>query len=245
MTYDETILEQKFQQAPAEVQNVLTSIHIVDIIKSIAQKYSLRIDQENALYDETTYVLLGLRKSKEFVKDFSSESGVTEEIARNVAADMNAQVLTNLHSTNEQNIERYAVDRKEAAVSAVEQAGSFTIERQPTEQPAPLEQTSAAPSAQSKNLLDEQPLESKTDLIAGLENPAPAQPRVSVEPTPQPAQAPEQQPEKKEPLVEQLLRGANAMPEQKVTRPAPQQPSAQAPQPPRPAGADPYREAIE
>jgi hypothetical protein len=74
------------------------------------------------------------------------------------------------------------------------------------------------------NLLATEPsntevVEEKRDIVAGIENPEPVVAR-------------------KEPLVEELLRTAKAIPEQKVVREAPAVP-------PRPASTDPYREAIE
>lgn len=65
------------------------------------------------------------------------------------------------------------------------------------------------------------PVEEKRDIMAGIENPEPATVR-------------------KEPLVEQLLRGTTAVPEQKIVRAAPAMPPTKAP-----SSSDPYRETIE
>ena len=111
-------------------------------------------------------------------------------------------------------------------LQAIEQAGGFEIER--PDAPA----VAAASPDKPVNLLAndssiEQPVEAKRDIMAGIENPGPA-------------------PVRKEPLVEQLLRAANAMPEQQIVRETTAQPKKPLPPvPPQPAGSDPYREAID
>jgi hypothetical protein len=105
----------------------------------------------------------------------------------------------------------------ETSLQAIEQAGGFEIER-------PM---SNIPVGTSLNLLEQ-----KRDIMEGVENPTQSQPTTYP---------------KKEPLVEQLLRGVTAVPEQKVVREAPIATKKPIPAsiPPRPTSSDPYREALE
>ena len=99
MEYDYKILEEKFQQLPEEVQHALSSIEVTSSIKEIANSHGLRVDQEGVLYDTISLVMLRLLSAKDFIKTFIKESGVDEKTAKEIAVDINNEVLGKIRSS--------------------------------------------------------------------------------------------------------------------------------------------------
>lgn len=160
MEYDYKILEDKFKQLPEEIQAALTSVEITQKIKEIADKNGLRVDQESVLFDQTSYVMLGLMPSKDFASEFAKETGVSSETATTIARDINDQVFGQIRSVMQSNQNKESASQTNTSdLSALEQVGDFTIEKEPQEG------------------IPGDVIESQSDLIAGIENPQPAIPR--------------------------------------------------------------------
>lgn len=161
MTYDYKILEEKFKQLPEEIQTALTSVEIAQAIKDISKKNGLRIDQESVLFDQTSYVLLGLMPSKDFVPEFMKETGVSNEAATAIGKDVNEKVFTQIKSLIRESQDTASSDETEPrGLSSLERVGNFTIEKEPSEMKGDV-------------------VESQTALIDGIENPKPTPPRPS------------------------------------------------------------------
>jgi hypothetical protein len=134
------------------------------------------------------------------------------DFTKNIAAaleidEMKAKTITEATNTEVMGYIKEALRADD--ISALEKAGGFEIER-------PSESVMAK---KPMNLLEDTAVEEKHDIMAGIEDPEPVVMRPA-------GAAP-----RKEPLVDQLLRGTTAVPEKKVMREEKQ-------------GDDPYREPI-
>ena len=211
--------------------NLAQSAELFDVSKSIGDQFGLNLDQIGELDTQVRWVLRGKASSKTFSEDIARLLEINKDVADTVTAAVNNKFF-----------EYFKVDMSDNQsaqnVSAIEQAGDFEIERPaaPAQMPNRL------------NMLDNSTPEQKTDIISGIENPIPTPPRAAQPINPPAVPIPTRQPEqyaKKEPLVEQLLRGTVAMPEQRFEQSIPQpqqQPPKPAPQ--KTANTDPYREPI-
>ncbi len=213
-------LQEQFEKLPKDLQDAVSSTQIHDSIVAIGKKYGLHVDQLGQMVDLVGLIMLGLSPSKDFVNNFSQESGVKTDIATSIAEDINKEVFGKIRASM-QKIEVES-DKVKQSVSDLERAGGFSIEP-----------SLAAPNvggAAPTNLPGaEEITESKEDLISGIENPQPAQPRGA-------------QPEENHTdiIVDNLLAGPVVAVEKKTEQPAlvPQTPK-------KPSGPDLYREPIQ
>ena len=230
-------IQERFDKLSPELQKAISSPDVHAAIQRIGRDKGLMLDQVGDLVDQVGLVILGFAKASNFVSDITGRLSISNEKAREITTMINNEVLNEIRREVEANTT--AIEQAQAAsqtasdtedhISAIEKEGGFQIERQASTIPA--------------NLPGAEEIEAKSELMAGIENPEPAKMKPAGDTIPQPfrqSAVPAEQ--KKEPLVEQLLRGSTVVPEQKVVKTAPQNPAAQ-PQP-RPSGSDPYREAI-
>ncbi|MCX6716042.1 MAG: hypothetical protein NT077_03430 [Candidatus Taylorbacteria bacterium] len=226
-------IQEKFNKLPKELQNVLSSAEIHDKIRSIGTAEGLMIDQIGELVDQVGMIILGIAKASDFVEDTSARLSINSEKARRIAEKINTEVFQAIKTslTAEEKLPAETEMEVESSLSSLERAGDFTIEREPMKEAA----------LEDKNPVSEK---DRSKLIANLENPTPVKPRMA---TSGAAFTEEIRDEStNEPLVEQLLHGSTAIPEEKVVRqpeiPKPSQPGKQELK--KPVSNDPYREPV-
>lgn len=228
METDPKILEEKFKSLPEEVQQALSSVAIKNEIRDIGNEFGLALDIQSILFDQVAFIMLGLSSAKDFVKDFSRESGTDEELVKKIAGAVNTRVFSKIKLSmqvgDEKNTETPDTEKTaEHLMAPLERAGGFEIERD---------------SMRESSLEDKNPVtpHDRANLLAAFENPPPVQSRMAsrgaamtngngTEP-------------KTEPLVDQLLRGSTAIPEEKITH------VPEKTEPKKSAVSDPYREAF-
>lgn len=263
INYDYNLIEENFKKLPLELQEVITSPEVNDTIQIIAKKYALQIDQLNALVDLVGLVILGLVSSKNFVDEFSRETGINEELSQSIAEDINREVFGKIRTSMRESSEKTQSEppqpplepinpivlpptpeeTKPIHISEIEKAGGFTIE----------DETSPAKSEEYK---EPEPL--AEHLVAELNGAPPAnlpiEESIPVQKTPAPIPKPPVQtpiipkpvtppaPVAVEtPVIKEST--VNILPP--TVPPAPKPISKPSPTvPPRPAGTDLYREPI-
>ncbi|MDD5165478.1 MAG: hypothetical protein PHG25_03000 [Candidatus Pacebacteria bacterium] len=206
------------QQIPEELKKLAQDPKIYDAIEKIGGDFDLHIDQMGELDAEVRRIMLGLSNSKDFTKNISTlleiDSVKSTKIAERINADLFQTIKSGLQSQSIPKIDTGSTTR-----SSFEAAGNFTVEPE-----------------QGSNNIDQSahPLESHADLIAGIENPTPAQPRSN--------STSENHVETM--LVDHLLAGPIVSIEKKTEidqePPVPHKPVAVAPK--KPSGPDLYRE---
>jgi hypothetical protein len=162
MNYDYKILEEKFKALPEDIQLVMSSTDTSRTILEIAQKHDLFIDQADILSDEVSYVLLGLTRSKDFVRTISKDLEIDEKRAIEVAQDINKEIfdkmrksLQEIENRNDQELKKEESEESSmlnnhmsgeknndseneqhaSMIKEVEKAGGFSID-QPETSPA-------------------------------------------------------------------------------------------------------------
>jgi hypothetical protein len=215
-------IQARFNQLPKVLQDAVSSSNVHNDLMAIAKKYGLHIDQEGELVDQVGLVMLGLSSSKDFVKNFSSEAGISSTVAAAIAADINASIFSKIRSSMrliEEKVDVSTDTRADQApadpISDLERVGGFSIERRSEE------------DAKNRGDSSSHPLEEHDELVTAIEDPASIRPKT-------------------EPLIDQLLSGpVVAVTQKSVIAPSPAPTSIPAPKsPPQEKGPDPYREPI-
>lgn len=99
MTFDFSTLQEQFYKLPEEVQFALTSPHITEQIRAIAEKNGLLLDQMETLYDITSYVMLGLLPGDRYTSTLAKEMNVSEKQARTITDEINNEVFRGIRDS--------------------------------------------------------------------------------------------------------------------------------------------------
>lgn len=222
-------IQDKFETLPKELQDAVTSPDINNKIQEIGARHELHIDQIGELVDQIGLVMLGLEKSSNFVTDTSARLSIGPKEAKAIADDINKEIFSIIREKMrdiEEGTEKEAATA-ETAISSVERAGGFTIEKEDSD---------------SRNLNGVSDND-KADILMNIEHPP-----ASKESTQTVSE------NHIEPLVDQLLGAATARPVQQASHsaeaaPPPNLPVETEPEPkpgaPKPKGPDPYRETFQ
>ena len=122
MDYDYKTLEEKYKSLPGDIQLAMSSTDVSKTIMEIAQKHDLFIDQADELSDEVSYVMLGLKKSKDFIKNISKSLGIDEKKSIETTQDINKEIFETIMTDAEKS-------QQKSVISAVEEAGGFVIDK--------------------------------------------------------------------------------------------------------------------
>lgn len=212
-------IQSQFEKLPKDLQEAISSTEVHNSIVAIGNKYGLHVDQLGEMVDLVGLIMLGLSPSRGFVKNFSQEAGVRDDIASLIAKDINMEVFDKIRSSmqtiettresmREQNqINEARQTKAKQDISDLERIGGFNIE--PTTGQDGNEATPAnLPGA-------EDVVESHDELIAGIENPPPIRPS-NYMPVKPPVATPEEN--HTDILVDHLLANPVAAAEQKISK---------------------------
>lgn len=224
-------IQSQFEKLPKDLQEAISSPEVHDSIIKIGNKYGLHVDQLGEMVDLVGLVMLGLSPSNDFIRDFSQQAEVKNDIASSIAADINSQIFDKIRTSMKtieikSQVTENEQSKTQQSISDLERIGGFSIEPSPSAQNGSGLAPANLPGA-------EEVTESKDDLMAGIENPPPIHPQ---------NQASEEN--HTDIIVDNLLAGPVAAIEKKSkveTLPFPAIERASK----RPTGPDPYKEPIE
>jgi len=230
-------IQSQFGKLPKDLQNAISSTEVHDSIVAIGNKYGLHVDQLGEMVDLVGLIMLGLSPSKDFVKNFSQESGVKNDIASSIAEDINREVFDKIRTSmraiedNKESVEDHANAKPQQSMADLERVGGFTIE--PTGQNGNSNGGGAVPA----NLPGAEVVtESKEDLLSGIEDPTEIPPKSAA-----------LEENHTDILVDHLLANPTGAAEEKITKkaemPANMPIAKEAPK--KTPTADSYREPIE
>jgi len=92
-------IQERLRGLPQEMFDAVTSDERVTEIQGVAVKYNLRIDKVEDLIQEVGFVMLGFKKSHEFVKSLSKKLEVDQETAESIAIDVDEQVFKKIRKS--------------------------------------------------------------------------------------------------------------------------------------------------
>jgi glucose-6-phosphate-specific signal transduction histidine kinase len=126
-------IQDQFNRLPTEIQDAINASELPDKIGVIGKKYSLHTDQLGELVDEIGLVILGLRRSSDFVGDVIERMSISSKDANSIAQDVHDSIFSSIKS-HLQNVERQRtddadMDQAASDISTLERAGDFTVDK--------------------------------------------------------------------------------------------------------------------
>ena len=88
-----------FESLPDELKEVIVSTETTDIIRNIANKHSLMLDQVTEMADEIGLIILGLTKTKDFVKNISERLNIDHNKAFLISEDINKYIISSVRES--------------------------------------------------------------------------------------------------------------------------------------------------
>lgn len=89
----------RYASLPPEVRSLIYSAEMLMLIRQIAQKYQLHIDQVGALEDETNALMLGFASIEEYPDILTDVLHIEKDTANNIAQDINNLLLEKIRDT--------------------------------------------------------------------------------------------------------------------------------------------------
>ena len=130
-------LKKQFNKLPADVQQAILDSDLPGKLQQITKKNKLMIDQAGGLQIETILVLFGLQPLGNYVNNIKENVGLPEEVAKEVAKDIDALIFKNVRESLKELNDFFSVENtieekkipnileKESLVSGIENPGSI------------------------------------------------------------------------------------------------------------------------
>lgn len=93
------IIKTQFNKLPKEIQDAILSANWSDVLRVIAKKYQLHIDQTGLLQTETAMVLLGLIHPDDFQNNLIQELKISSLVAKEIVKDINDEIFFKIRSS--------------------------------------------------------------------------------------------------------------------------------------------------
>jgi hypothetical protein len=97
--YPIEILKQKMLTLPPEIQEAMLSVDLANTVKKIGQKHKIHIDKLDSLFDQTSYVMLGLEHPNNFVKNLQGALELPPAETKAIAEEINEQVFGSIRES--------------------------------------------------------------------------------------------------------------------------------------------------
>ncbi|PIP73404.1 MAG: hypothetical protein COW88_02185 [Candidatus Lloydbacteria bacterium CG22_combo_CG10-13_8_21_14_all_47_15] len=122
MEYTKEQLEKKFNALPQEVREAILATDTENIVRRIGQDHALHVDQIGELMEATDFVMLGILKPGDFIRDlYERFESVDKQTVRQVAQEVNEQVFRKIRES----LKRvHSIAEDEARKATVSPAGT-------------------------------------------------------------------------------------------------------------------------
>lgn len=107
------LLKERYAQLPKVVQKAIASSDITKHLRDLAGTQKLHLDQWEALEHEVMLTLLGVQPIEDLEKNIASEVGVSAEIARELAENINKIVFEPIRQELERQLEHPEAQEKQ------------------------------------------------------------------------------------------------------------------------------------
>ncbi len=86
-------IDKKMETLPPDIQGLVYSAHMLDVIQSIGTKYKLHIDQVGTLEAEVADIMIGFTPAEKFVPNLMATLSLDQATAENIAKDINDELF--------------------------------------------------------------------------------------------------------------------------------------------------------
>jgi len=92
-------VEERYKTLPEDIQAAIVDESVSYNIEQLGIKYNLRVDKIGDLVDEVGLVMLGFKKSSDFIKSLSKRLEVDRETAESLAVDVDNEVFKKIRES--------------------------------------------------------------------------------------------------------------------------------------------------
>ncbi|NTV44303.1 MAG: hypothetical protein HGA67_01230 [Candidatus Yonathbacteria bacterium] len=117
--YTQEQVEERFNNLPEDIQRVLGSAETGDALRRIGERNQLHIDKLEVLNDITVHMMIGLAPRAGYVQAITHELGVSEITARQIAEEVNSEILAPIRASLEKLHETYSTPKEKVAEEPV------------------------------------------------------------------------------------------------------------------------------
>ncbi len=93
MELTQELLEERLNSLPEDIRRAVTDDAVLRDIQELGNKYTLRLDKIGILTNEVALVMLGLKKTSDFIRSLSKELEIDRETAESLAIDVDNEVF--------------------------------------------------------------------------------------------------------------------------------------------------------
>jgi len=90
---------ERFDSLPKDMQRAINDDSVSDAIREIGDKYEVRMDKMERLVSEVGLIMLGFKKTNEFIKSLSTELEIDRETAESIAIDVDSEVFKKIRES--------------------------------------------------------------------------------------------------------------------------------------------------
>jgi hypothetical protein len=140
------LINERIATLPEPVRNAIVSSEVEQHLRGLAEKHKLHLDQWDSLEQEVMFTLLGIHPIETLEYNMVGEVGISLDLARALAADINTMIFEPIRQELERQLEH--PEAKEKEVSGVEAARQQQLQSGATPEPAPVSaSTTPAPTS--------------------------------------------------------------------------------------------------
>ncbi len=116
------LLKKQFATLPKDIQDAMLSSQFGEKLREISKKHELSVGQMNSLENETMFVMLGIERPDNYIKNLEKEVGLPSSKVREVAQEVNEKIFRLIRESLKKihRVEESEEVKKEAPVQATE-----------------------------------------------------------------------------------------------------------------------------
>lgn len=122
----QTLIRERLASLPLVVRQAIASSDVEGHLRTLANTHKLHLDQWEILENQVMLALLGIRRAEEMEEHISQEVGVSIEIAKVLAEDINIHIFEPIREELERQLEHPAAEEK--VVSDIQAAGEQQLQ---------------------------------------------------------------------------------------------------------------------
>lgn len=92
-------ISDKFQELPEDMKKAISDETVAYNLQEIGNKYGLRVDKIDTFISEVSLIMLGFKKTNEFIKSLVAELDVDKETAESIAIDVDNKVFKKIRES--------------------------------------------------------------------------------------------------------------------------------------------------
>lgn len=92
-------ISDKYFSLPEDMKRVISDESVAYDLEQLGVKYGLRVDKIDTFIEEVSFIMLGFKKTNEFIKSLTKELDIDRETAESIAIDVDTEVFKKIRES--------------------------------------------------------------------------------------------------------------------------------------------------